>query len=101
MGDDVRFDVLGNVWFYLESKDTKLSKRNDINYQMGLFNDYEVSFDLGAIYIPKQKCNELKMRKSNEKGLYVCVYFCTKCMVNWVCKRVSMRSSQLYNRIKL
>ena len=62
MGDDVRFDVLGNVWFYLKLKDTKLSKRNDINYQMGLFNDYEVSFDPGAIYIPKyfQKYNELK-----------------------------------------
>ena len=50
MGDNIIFDVLGNVWFYLKSKDTKLSQRNDINYQMGLFNDYQVSFHPGAIY---------------------------------------------------
>ena len=94
MGDDIRFNVLGNVWFYLKLKDTKLSKRNDINYQIGLCNDYEVSFDPGAIYIPKQKCNEMKMRKSNHKGLDVFLFFAhnawlTGLAKEWACAVVN------------
>ena len=45
--------------------------------QWGFYNDYEDSFDPGAIYIPKyfQKYNELKTRESNEKNLDICLYF--------------------------
>ena len=67
MGDNIIFDVLGNVWFYLKSKDTKLSQRNDINYQMGLFNDYQVSFHPGAIYIPKQNIISWRCESQTKK----------------------------------
>ena len=42
----------------------------------------------GAIYIPKnyQKCNELKTRESNEKGLDVDLYFAHDAALNELAK---------------
>ena len=52
--------------FILNQKIRNLVKRNDISYQMGLFNDYEVSFDPGAIYLPKNYQNVTSWKRENQ-----------------------------------
>ena len=53
MGDDVRFNVLANVEFHCKLKDTNQANKVISKKQRGFYNDYEVSFDSGAIYLPK------------------------------------------------
>ena len=102
MGDNIRFNVLANVLFYFKLNDRKLSKRKSIKHQIW-FLQWLWSFISPWCHLPKdcQKCNELKMRESNERCLDVCLYFCTRCSINWACKRMSRRSSQLYDSMKL